>query len=84
MFNQIKCRLAALEQDTVQLRAELAELKRTLWQVLGENEGLRRENDRVIRLSGIAPAYPRVSRHKWPMQTPQKETAADHPDNRSA
>jgi hypothetical protein len=66
MFDKIKARRANLERETGQLKAELAEVKRTLAQVIGENHFLRRERDRIIGLSGIAPAFP-VKRHQWPI-----------------
>jgi regulator of replication initiation timing len=70
MFDKIKDRIGKLERETEQLKAELAEVKRTFSQVLGENAGLRAENDRLIKL-GIAPAYPRG--HTAPMaRTPYR------------
>lgn len=72
MFEKLKSRIGNLEYETEQLKAELAklrtelaEVKQTLSRVLGENRGLRQENDRLIKL-GLCPGYPRVRRHDWP------------------
>jgi regulator of replication initiation timing len=65
MFDKIKNRLTTLESDLAAVRAELAELKRTLSRVLGENHGLRQEIGRLMNL-GLSAGYPRVRRHDWP------------------
>jgi regulator of replication initiation timing len=73
MFDKLKSRIGTLESQTEQLKnelakvaSELAEMKRTLAQVLAENHFLRQERDRIIALSGIAPAFPITRQHKWP------------------
>jgi regulator of replication initiation timing len=65
MFENLKPQVEELERELAALKTELVEVKRTLSQVLGENAGLREENDRLIKLGGIAPAFP-VRRHSYP------------------
>jgi regulator of replication initiation timing len=65
MFDrELKERIATLETELARVKAELSGVKRTLSQVLGENAGLREENDRLLSF-GIVPAR-RVKRHDWP------------------
>jgi hypothetical protein len=72
MFEKLKNQIGTLEDETAQLkselakvRIELAETKRIFSKLAGENQGLREENTRLIKL-GLAPAYPIVKRHQWP------------------
>jgi regulator of replication initiation timing len=64
MFGNLKPRVEELEREIAALKAELAEVKRTLSQALGENAGLRAENDQLLGF-GVIPAL-RVKRHNWP------------------
>jgi regulator of replication initiation timing len=64
MFENLKPRVEALESEIAALKVELSGVKRTLSQVLGENAGLREENDQLLSF-GIVPAR-RVKRHDWP------------------
>ena len=68
MFEKLKNRIGTLEHEVAQLKADLAETKRIFSKLAGENAGLRAENDRLIKLGGIAPAFP-VKRHQWPDTT---------------
>jgi regulator of replication initiation timing len=84
MFEKLKSRIADIERDTEQLKSELAEVKQTLARVFGENDGLRKENDRLIKM--VAPAYPRVRRHDWPdsLITTPANVPAGTPDSPQA
>jgi hypothetical protein len=65
MFDRhLRERIETLETEPAGVKDQLAELKRTFSQVLGENDGLRKENDQLVSF-GIVPAR-RVKRHDWP------------------
>jgi regulator of replication initiation timing len=79
MFDRLKSQLADVERAVTELKADLtklgsdlADVKRTLSRVLGENHGLRQENDRLLKF-GIVPAA-RVKRHAWPDIAPEQES----------
>ena len=61
----VETEIVTLKTELDRLKSDVAEVKQTLSRVLGENHGLREENDWLTQLTGIAPALP-TQRHQYP------------------